>query len=213
MTDAPGAFEKVTFRGKLMDRKTQAFLEAMEAELDYPLTVVQGCYNPGGVSASAGTHDGGGVVDLAAWDAAHKVRVAKKLGAFVWYRATLPGVWGEHIHLGIRDHGRLSPSAARQQVSFDTHRNGLANNAIDPTLRVSPPVTFVYDPKEEAVVPTETHVTKMRESIVLARHDISQAIAEGTAVDAKRTVAKSQLDDLVAIKKDLGDVLNVLPKK
>lgn len=142
------AFDKVTFRGRLMDNKTAAFLQAMEAELGYELTVLQGCYNPGGVAASGGTHDGGGVVDLAAYDWQRKVRVARKLGAFAWHRPALPGVWGEHIHLGIRDHGRLSSAARAQQVDYDATppRNGLADHAPDLTWHPKPPVTFRYPP-------------------------------------------------------------------
>ena len=149
MTDA---FDKVTFRGHLMDKKTQAFLEAMESKLGYELTVLQGCYNAGGVAASGGTHDGGGVVDLAPFDAAHKVKVARALGAFAWHRPTLPGVWNEHIHLGIRDHGALSAAARSQQVDYDATppRNGLANHAPDQTWHPKPPVTFKYPPKIKA---------------------------------------------------------------
>lgn len=143
------AFDKVTFRGRLMDRKTQAFLEAMEDRLGYELTVVQGCYNAGGVAASGGTHDGGGVVDLAPYDHERKVRVARELGAFAWFRPAIPGVWGDHIHLGIRNHGRLAPAAISQQVDYDAQppRNGLANHAPDPTWHPRPSVTFKYPPK------------------------------------------------------------------
>lgn len=144
------AFDRVTFRGHLMDRKTQAFLEAMEAELGYELTVLQGCYNPGGVAASGGTHDGGGVVDLAPADHERKVKVARALGAFAWFRPELwidgKRVWGDHVHLGIRNHGRLAAAARAQQADYDATpaRNGLASHAPDPTWHPRPAVTFTY---------------------------------------------------------------------
>lgn len=140
------AFEHVFYHGKLMDRKTMQFLQAMEAELGYELTILQGCYNPGGVSASGGTHDGGGVIDLAPNDHRRKVHVARKLGAFAWYRPTIPGVWNSHIHFGIRNHGRLSEAAQAQQRDYDGDppRNGLADHAIDNLWHPNPPVTFEY---------------------------------------------------------------------
>lgn len=149
MTDR--AFERVTFRGALMDRKTQAFLEQMETRLGYELTVMQGCYQASDgkandVAQSAGTHDLGGVVDLAPFEADRKVRVARELGAFAWHRRPSEGPWSEHVHLGIRDHGNLAPSAQRQQADYDATppRNGLASHLVDATFHPSPPVTFVY---------------------------------------------------------------------
>jgi hypothetical protein len=53
---------------KTVDRMTAQALDKAARRLGYPLTIVQGSYHRG-VGASAGTHDGGGVVDLAPWDA------------------------------------------------------------------------------------------------------------------------------------------------
>ena len=212
MTDA---FDRVYFRGRLMDKKTQAFLEAMEAELGYELTVVQGCYNAGGVAQSAGTHDGGGVVDLAAWDWENKVRVGRKLGGFGWHREDLPGVWGEHIHIGIRDHGRLSLAAQAQQRDYDATpaRDGLAGHAIDNTWHPKPPVTFHYPPKEQPVVPKPTKVTQARDALVEAIHDLGQAAALLDDADASRVVAKAQIAELRAARRDARAILEKLPKR
>lgn len=209
------AFEKVYFRGKLMDNKTKAFLEAMEERLGYELTVVQGCYNAGGVSASAGTHDGGGVVDLAAWDHERKVRVARELGAFAWFRPDLPGVWGEHIHLGIRNHGRLAPAAQAQQRDYDAKppRNGLASHASDNTWHPSPPVEFKYPVKEKPVGPKPTKVTQARDRLVEAIHAAGDAAALLEATDAARVVAQNKADELRALRRDLRSVLEGLPKR
>jgi hypothetical protein len=124
-------------------------VQCCEKDLEYALTIEQGNYNPGGVAASGGTHDGGGVIDLAPFDWENKVRVVRKRGAFGWHRLPIPGVWGEHIHFGIRNHGRLSPAAQRQQDDFDAKppRNGLANHAVDTSgLHPDPPVSFSYLP-------------------------------------------------------------------
>ena len=134
-----------------MDNKTQAFLTAMEAKLGYELTVVQGCYNAGAVSASAGTHDGGGVVDLGcAWDHQRKVRAARELGGFASFTPDLPaGVWASTSISALRDHGRLAPREPRRrwQASPSTatrpEGNGLAGNAVDRTWPpTDPSVTF-----------------------------------------------------------------------
>lgn len=209
------AFEKVTFRGRLMDRKTQAFLAAMEERLGYPLTVVQGSYNAGGVAASAGTHDGGGVVDLVSWDAKNKVRVARELGAFAWLRAELPGVWGEHIHLGIRDHGRLAPAAQAQQQAYDAAppRDGLAGNRVDETWHPDPAVTFAFPPERLAKEPEENRVTRARDAITRALHDLGEAAALLAETDEERTVAQSQVDDLRELRRGARTVLEKLPKR
>ena len=99
-------------RPKPVDWKTRAALEEAERRLGYRLTVVQGSYNPGGVRQSAGTHDGGGVVDLLAWDWQRKVRVLRSVGFAAWYRPAISGLWGAHIHAVLIDHGRLSAAAA-----------------------------------------------------------------------------------------------------
>jgi hypothetical protein len=212
---ASDAFEHVTYRGRLMDRKTMAFLQAMERRLGYDLTVVQGSYNAGGVSASAGTHDGGGVVDLVSWDHERKVRVARELGGFAWFRADLPGVWGEHVHLGVRSHGRLSPAAQAQQAAFDANpaRNGLADNALDQTWRPAPLVTFDYKASTEPPPPPPTRVARARDSLAEAIHAIGDAAALLDAAGEDREQAKKQIDDLRELRETARTVLERLPKR
>ena len=209
------AFEKVTYRGRLMDRKTMAFLQAMEARLGYPLTVIQGCYNAGAVSASAGTHDGGGVVDLVSWDARRKVRVARELGAFAWFRPDLPGVWGEHIHLGVRSHGRLSSAAKAQQSAYDGDpaRNGLASNAVDRTWHPDPSVTFKYRTAVAPPEPEPTRVARARDALAEAIHNLGEAAALLDAADDDRTVAKDQIDDLRELRATAREVLDAVPAR
>lgn len=210
------AFDKVTFRGRTVDKKTRAFLLAMEARLGYELTVVQGSYNST-VKQSGGTHDKGGVVDLAAWDWERKVKVAADLGAFVWHRPYLPGVWGEHIHLGIRDHGNLSTEAARQQVDWDSRppRNGLASHALM-NLKVDyhpmKKITFQY-PTEPIVLVTPTRVTKARDALVEAIHNLGESAALLDAVEPSRVRARVQLDELHAEIARLQAILDALPKR
>lgn len=143
----PAPFLEVVYNGALMDNKTKTAVQLGEKRLGYSLTILQGCYNPGGVSQSAGTHDGGQVIDFAPFDFATKVKVFREMGWFIWHRAAIPGVWGEHIHGGIRNGGTLSPSAKAQQVDYDgtPPRDGLAGHSLDPTFHPDPPVGFDYN--------------------------------------------------------------------
>ena len=145
----PGPFELTTFGDgtpKRVDWKTRAALEEAQALLGYPLTVVQGSYNHGGVSASAGTHDGGGVVDLLAWDWQRKVKALRKVGFAAWYRPPVRGLWGPHIHAVLIDHGKLAPVAARQVTAYRNGRDGLRSNLPDRFWRPSPIPVFHYPP-------------------------------------------------------------------
>jgi hypothetical protein len=212
---ASDAFEKVNYHGRLMDRKTMAFLQAMEQRLGYDLTIIQGSYNGGVVGASAGTHDGGGVVDLVAWDARRKVRVARELGAFAWFRPDLPGVWGEHVHLGVRSHGKLSPAAKAQQADFDANpaRNGLASNAIDRTWHPDPSVTYRYRASTEPPPPPPTRVARARDALTEAIHALGEAAALLDATDGSREFAKRQIDDLRGMRQTAREVLERMPKR
>ncbi|WP_372728201.1 GH25 family lysozyme [Nocardioides sp.] len=145
----PGPFELTTFGDvgpKRVDWKTRAALAEAERRLGYPLTIVQGSYNRGGVAASGGTHDGGGVVDLKSWDWQRKVRVLRSIGFAAWYRPTVSGLWGAHIHAVLIDHGRLSSSAANQVAAYRAGRDGLRSNAPDTFWRPSPVPVFAYPP-------------------------------------------------------------------
>ena len=133
-----------THDGKTVDELTHQALLECERRLGYELTIVQGSYNKGKVGASAGTHDGGGVVDLAPWDWQHKVHVLRAVGWAAWHRPAIPGLWGEHIHAVLIGNVKMSPSAANQVVAYRNGRNGLADNAPDPTWRPNPIPTFVW---------------------------------------------------------------------
>lgn len=131
---APDPMGKVVKDGHTLDRKTAAALAVAEERLGYNLTIVQGSYNggDGAVSASAGTHDGGGAVDLSPYDWKRKVRVLRGLGFAAWHRPAIPGVWGEHIHAIQIGNQNLSAAAQRQVESYKAGRDGLAGNAVDP---------------------------------------------------------------------------------
>lgn len=127
----PHPYEKTTYDGNTVDWITRAALEATATRLGYPLTITQGSYNAGGVSASAGTHDGGGVVDLAPFDHENKVRELRKTGFAAWFRPAIPGLWPDHIHAVLIGNAKLSPAAKAQVLDYKAGRNGLANHGAD----------------------------------------------------------------------------------
>lgn len=127
----PHPYDLTTHDGKRVDWITKAALQKMERILGYELTVTQGSYNAGGVSASAGTHDRGGVVDLAAFDWPAKVRAGRLSGFVASYRDPSEGPWPAHIHMVLEANERLAPSAERQVQAYHLGRNGLANNGPD----------------------------------------------------------------------------------
>lgn len=117
--------------GKKVDALTDAALKRAEKRLGYTLTITQGSYNPGGVKASAGVHDGGGTVDLMPWDHETKVLELRAVGFAAWYRPAVAGLWPAHIHAVLIGHAKLSPAAFRQVQLYLARRNGLVSNLPD----------------------------------------------------------------------------------
>jgi hypothetical protein len=146
MSDAYDKVKVGTYRDgspMLLNKRTVAALDVVHEKLGYELTIVQGSYHKT-TAASAGTHDGGGAVDLAPFEADKKVHAMRAVGFAAWHRLPSQGDWPEHVHGILRGDQELSPQAAAQIVSFDDHRNGLANNAADNTFHPDPKVTFDY---------------------------------------------------------------------
>lgn len=144
----PAAYDRVTFRGKTVDQRTKYLLELVEKALGYELTLLQGSYHPG-VDQSGGTHDGGGVIDLAPYDAANKVKVLRRHGFAAWHRLPNQGDWAEHIHAVDCGNAKLSPSAQKQIDEYRHGENGLATHAADDGPHINlrawayPPLPYV----------------------------------------------------------------------
>lgn len=141
-----GAYDIVIYHGKRLDRFSMQRIQAAEKRLGYELTIIQGSYNSG-VSASAGTHDGGGAVDLSAWDWERKCRILRQEGWAAWHRPTIPRLWNEHIH-GIQyDNKRLSSGAQSQVTQYYRGYNGLASWGKDYQWRPNPIPHFKFRAK------------------------------------------------------------------
>jgi hypothetical protein len=140
---AVSAGSRTTYDGHTVDERTAAMLRAASHRLgaNCHLGITQGSYNPGGVGASAGTHDGGGAADLDMGKLCGKrtrrvVRALRIVGFAAWHRTAIPGVWGEHIHAIAISDPDLAPAAQDQVWDYYVHRDGLADNAADAGPRV-----------------------------------------------------------------------------
>jgi len=129
--------------GIIINTRTKNMLAAAETILGRTLTLSQGSYNPGGDPSSAGTHDGGGVVDVSVsgMTSAYRVTVAKALrrvGFAAWVRDPSQGDWPYHIHAAAISDTDLSPQAQHQTGDYYLGKNGLANGAADDGPKVTP---------------------------------------------------------------------------
>lgn len=86
-------------------------------------------YNAGGVPASAGTHDQGGVWD-SDQDSDKQLRIQRECGGAAWGRTTAQG-FDPHNHTVLCGCPHLSAGAEDQENDYRNGRNGLANNGAD----------------------------------------------------------------------------------
>lgn len=138
-----------------INERTQAMLDVVEAKTGQDVVIVQGSYMAGhGASASAGTHDGGGVIDIRTRDYTQSeldqvLLELRKTGFAAWYRTPEQG-FDPHIHavaIGDKD---LDPTAQSQVEDYYNGLNGLADGGADDGPRV-PIHVFQYTGDETAV--------------------------------------------------------------
>jgi hypothetical protein len=140
------AYARITVEpGIVLNARTLAMLKAAESKLGKPLGIIQGSYHAG-VSASGGTHDGGGAVDVDAHSSGlHPsaiVLALRRVGFAAWHRLPLPGVWGEHIHMVAIGDKELSPAAVLQVAQYKAGLDGLADHKPDDGPSVDPILTW-----------------------------------------------------------------------
>lgn len=126
----------VTFRDHTFNERTRAMLLAAERRLALQFDITQGSYTPGEDPTSAGTHDGGGVVDIEARPLTPATRTAaartlRQVGFAAWVRTPDQGNWPLHIHAVATSDTDLSPQAIQQVGAYYMGRNGLRNNGPD----------------------------------------------------------------------------------
>ncbi|MEV3923575.1 peptidoglycan-binding domain-containing protein [Actinomadura coerulea] len=136
----PGA--RVSTGGVVVNTRTRSMLTEAERLLGRDLTLDQGSYNPGGDPTSAGTHDGGGVVDVSVkgMDSATRTAVARALrrvGFAAWVRSPAQGDWPWHIHAAAISDTDLSSQAQHQTGDYYLGLNGLSGRGPDDGPKVT----------------------------------------------------------------------------
>lgn len=129
---------QTTFTGRTVNQRTKTMLEEAQQLLGFAIVLTQGSYNAGGVSASAGTHDGGGAVDVSVSNLTttqrwKTVEAMRKVGFAAWLRTPSQGNWPYHIHAIAVGDTDLSISARNQVADYFVGKNGLASHADDNT--------------------------------------------------------------------------------
>ncbi|MQY05878.1 peptidoglycan-binding protein [Actinomadura macrotermitis] len=136
----PGA--RVPAGGVVIDTRTRSMLAEAKRLFGRDLVLDQGSYNPGGDPTSAGTHDGGGVVDVSVkgMNAATRVAAARALrraGFAAWVRSPRQGAWPWHIHAVAISDTDLSTQAQHQVGDYYLGQNGLADRGPDDGPKVT----------------------------------------------------------------------------
>lgn len=136
----------VAFRGALVNTRTRAMQLEAERLLGRQLVITQGSYSTSDPT-SAGTHAGGGALDLSVdgMSSTYRVNVVRQLrlvGFAAWLRTPAQGNWPYHIHaIALADTDQSSP-AQHQAGDYYLGLNGLANRAADDGPSVTPKLTW-----------------------------------------------------------------------
>ena len=133
----------IYFRGRRMTAAFRDSILAAEQRIGRQIVITQGGFNSGGVTASAGTHDG----DAADWSVlgktqaqvAQEIEALRWAGIAAWFRTTRVAKWGTraqgfsayHVHGVPNGWGRPSMGARNQAASYRAGRDGLRQNGVD----------------------------------------------------------------------------------
>ncbi|MGW3963512.1 peptidoglycan-binding domain-containing protein [Amycolatopsis sp. NPDC005003] len=135
VTNPVSAGSQVTYHGKTLNTRTKAMLVAAEGKAGFQVTLTQGSYNAGGVDASAGTHDGGGAMDISvsgmsSTNRNNLLKALRNVGFAAWYRTPAQG-FDYHIHAMAISDPDLSSGAQHQTGDYYLGKNGLAGQGAD----------------------------------------------------------------------------------
>jgi len=129
------------WRGVKLDARSAAMMDEVAYLMkdapggDVYIRPTQGAYNAGGVTASAGTHDGGGVLDvdtdpMTVAQRDYFIELSRRVGFGGWFRTAAQG-FVPHAHLVAVGCPDLSSGAAYQVREYFAGRNGLAGRGAD----------------------------------------------------------------------------------
>lgn len=125
-----------SYGGKRTNTRTVDMLAEADSKLSWNLTLTQGSYTSDNPD-SAGTHDGGGVIDIgvssmSATQRWETVRELRRVGFAAWLRTPDDG-FAYHIHAVAISDPDLASAAQPQVHDYYFGKNGLANHGPDNT--------------------------------------------------------------------------------
>ncbi|MFG1688734.1 peptidoglycan-binding protein [Nonomuraea sp. NPDC049269] len=142
VTNAIDSGARVSTGGFTINTRTRSMLAEAKRLLGRNLKLDQGSYNPGGDPTSAGTHDGGGVVDISVEGMSSAtrtsvVRALRLVGFAAWVRNPQQDDWPWHIHATAISDTALSGQAQHQIGDYYLGLNGLAGRGPDDGPKVT----------------------------------------------------------------------------
>ena len=183
-----------SWRGRTnVDAMTIAAIERAEKIGGHQFVVTQGSYQGGhGDRNSAGTHDGGGVVDLRWCGHARCIRALRQAGFAAWLRTPAQGPWPHHIHAVLGGHPRLAQSAANQWTAYVGGRDGLKSNGPDDGPRINPIPRFTWSQEDDMALDKDD-IDKVTRSVVnaLMQRNLTGKKGELTVATALRRAANA----------------------
>jgi hypothetical protein len=129
------AYTRVTYRGVTLNKRTAAAVIQAQRLFGQPFDAIpQGSYHST-TQQSAGTHDGGGAIDIFDGDLDKVQRVMRTVGFAAWHRPFLagPNGWNPHCHAIMLGDKEMSDGARAQIPDYRNYLDGLASHAADPT--------------------------------------------------------------------------------
>ncbi|MGH3647493.1 MAG: peptidoglycan-binding protein [Micromonosporaceae bacterium] len=128
-----------SWSGKRINYRTYKMMRAADRKVPWSLRVTQGSYSTS-VGASAGTHAGGGAVDISVRSMSttqrwRTVKALRTVGFAAWLRTPSQGDWPYHIHAIAISDPDLSKPARNQVHDYYFGKNGLRSHAADNTPR------------------------------------------------------------------------------
>ncbi|MER6827481.1 peptidoglycan-binding protein [Streptosporangium sp. NPDC000563] len=142
VTDVVVPGGRVSFGGGVVNTRTRSMLVEANRLLGRDLVLLQGSYNRGGDPTSAGTHDGGGAVDISVKGMSSATRTAavralRRVGFAAWLRTPAQADWPWHIHAVAINDTDLSGQAQNQVGDYYLGLNGLSGRGPDDGPKVA----------------------------------------------------------------------------
>ena len=190
-----------------VDALTIACIEHAEDIAGHKFTVTQGSYQSGGGDLnSAGTHDGGGVVDLRWCRHARCIKALRQAGMFAWHRTPDQGPWPHHIHAGVLGHPLLSPAAKRQADAYRNRRDGLKSNGPDDGPQLKPIPLPVWPYPEDPMAQYDSLLNGMDKKLDQLIEQQAKSAERERRTNALLRKIRTQVTDLPT----LGEIDNLL---